>query len=80
MNLRDKVGELIAAAESNAAFAATLDDQASAYLDQFGGWPVSTQVPLVRVATILASLALEPTPSVRRVRVTDGMELRSQLG
>ncbi len=57
-----------------------LESEAEAFLEQAGGWPIATQVPLSRVAFVLAALMRQPDPNVRRVMVTDRCRLGDTLG
>lgn len=75
-----KLQELVTAADADDAIASSVDEQAESLLEQFRDWPVNTQVPLSYVATIVAAMILEPNTKIRRVKATDTLQLRSELG
>jgi hypothetical protein len=78
MNLEEKVRELVAMHEALPDGA--VEAEAQAFLAQARGWSIETQVPLSRVAYVLAHALLDPDPNVRRVVVSDGLQLRSAVG
>jgi len=80
VNFRDKLRELVLMAEADEAFAGNLDTMAEGYLEQFKDWPCSTQVPLSRVAHVVAAMLLEPNINIRRIRATDGIQLKDFAG
>lgn len=75
-----KLQELVSAADADDAIASSVDEQAETLLEQFRDWPVNTQVPLSYVATIVAAMILEPNTNIRRIKATDTLQLRSELG
>ena len=75
-----KMRELVEAADADASLRNDIDEQAESLLEQFRDWPVNTQVPLSYVATIVAAMILEPNTNIRRVKATDTLQLRSELG
>lgn len=75
-----KLQELVTAADADDAIASSVDEQAESLLEQFRDWPVNTQVPLAYVATIVAAMILEPNTNIRRIKATDTLQLRSELG
>ena len=75
-----KLRESVAAADADPGFRNDIDEQAESLLEQFRDWPVNTQVPLAYVATIVAAMILEPNTNIRRVKATDALQLRSELG
>lgn len=75
-----KLQELVTAADADDAIASSVDEQAESLLEQFRDWPVNTQIPLAYVATIVAAMILEPNTNIRRVKATDALQLRSELG
>jgi len=77
-SLADKVRELIAM--DDALPDGAIDAEATAFLEQAGDWPLETQVPLSRVAYVIAAMLLEPNINIRRIVATDAMDLRSSLG
>lgn len=80
MNFRDKIVELVASAEEDPQLRSHVEAEAESYLEQFRGWPCATQVPLARVAYIVAGLLLEPDANVRRLRATDGVKIGDGIG
>lgn len=54
--------------------------EAQAFLEQIRTWPCTTEVPIGRMAYLLAALLQEPDPNIRRVRVTEGVSLGDTLG
>ena len=75
-----KLRELMAAADADTGLADSIDSQAESLLEQFRDWPVTTKVPLDYVATIVAAMILEPNPNIRRIKATDGVQLRDSIG
>lgn len=75
-----KLRELVTAADADSGIASSVDEQAESLLEQFRDWPVNTQVPLSYVATIVAAMILEPNTNIRRIKATDTLQLRSELG
>jgi len=76
-----KLQELVSAADApGSSLRADIDEQAESLLEQFRDWPVNTQIPLSYVATIVAAMILEPNTNIRRVKATDTLQLRSELG
>jgi hypothetical protein len=75
-----KLQELVGAADADAALRNDIDEQAESLLEQFREWPVNTQIPLAYVATIVAAMIIEPNTNIRRVKATDALQLRSELG
>lgn len=75
-----KLQELVTAADADSCIASSVDEQAETLLEQFRDWPVNTQVPLAYVATIVAAMILEPNTNIRRIKATDTLQLRSELG
>ena len=53
---------------------------AEGFIAQAADWPVTTQIPLVRLAEVVAAMMLEADPHVRRLRVSDAVKLRDGLG
>jgi hypothetical protein len=80
ITFRDKLRELVLAADVDPIQAEALHETATAYLEQFNDWPLTTQVPLSRVVEVVSALLLEPNVNVRRVRATDSLPLRDYLG
>jgi hypothetical protein len=80
LTFRDKLRELVLAADLDTSQALALEETASAYLEQFNDWPITTQVPLSRVVEVVAALMLEPNVNVRRIRATDGVQMRDYAG
>jgi hypothetical protein len=74
MTFREKVAELVNLP------ADVVCAEAEGFLTQAGDWPVLTEVPLARVAFIVAALLQEPDPHVRRVVVSDGLSLADSAG
>jgi len=75
--LEEKLRELI---EMDEVLGDTIDAEAQSFLQHALQWPLTTQVPLLRVAYVMAGLMREPNPRLRRLIATDGIELRSSLG
>jgi hypothetical protein len=49
--------------------------EARALIEQMANWPLSTQVPLSRVAQMIGGLMAEKPANVRRVIATDSVRL-----
>ena len=50
--------------------------EAEAFLAQSAGWSVQTEVPLSRIAYLVAALLSEPDPHERRLMVEDKINMR----
>jgi hypothetical protein len=74
----DKVRELMANAE--ALPEDTIQQEAQSFLGLARDWPVETQVPLSRVAFVIAAMLMESNIHERRVMLTDSIRMRDFVG
>jgi hypothetical protein len=57
-----------------------IEAEARAFLSLAADWPTTTQVPLARVAYVIAAMMVEADPHVRRAIATDALNMRDALG
>lgn len=75
MNFAQKLTEQVQIAQADPEHAVA---QTRSLLNQFADWPLSTMVPLTRVAQLIAGLACELPANVRRLVATDTVRLVDQ--
>lgn len=75
--LREKLLELEALNQVDPDY---IESVGFSFLERAGDWPVTTQVSLNDIAYVLAGLLAEPRPHVRKVMVTECINLKSELG
>lgn len=78
MTFAEKIRELVA--NRSALPDGAVEAEAQAFLELAQDWPLDTQVSLSRVAYLVSAMLLEPNLNVRRMRVSDALQVRSQLG
>lgn len=76
----DKLVELIAIADADQAIGDSIRQKAEAFLDQSAGWPITTQVPLLRVAELLAGFTVKQAPNVRHIVASDALRVGDRIG
>jgi hypothetical protein len=74
MTLREKLDELLMLPASD------VQHEAMLYLQRSFDWPVQTQIRLSDLALVLAAMMKEVDPHVRRVMVTDTVQMGDSLG